>query len=91
MNERGALGMVEFSGSKVVNVYEKTEAPPGVMANAGLYLFTPEIFDAIAKTEKSPRGEYEITDSLQILMSSANGLHCQELKSWLTSLIPGTS
>ena len=39
------------------------------MANAGLYLFTPEIFDAIAKTEKSPRGEYEITDSLQILMA----------------------
>ncbi len=88
VNDRGALGMVEFSGSKVVNIYEKTEAPPGAMANAGLYLFTPEIFEAIAKTEKSPRGEYEITDSLQILMRSANGLHCQELKSWLNLSYP---
>ncbi|HTY81162.1 MAG TPA: sugar phosphate nucleotidyltransferase, partial [Dehalococcoidales bacterium] len=82
-----ALGMVEFSGSKVVNIYEKTEAPKGSMANAGLYLFTPDIFDAIAKTEKSPRGEYEITDSLQILMR-AGALYCREIKSWLNLSYP---
>jgi UDP-N-acetylglucosamine diphosphorylase/glucosamine-1-phosphate N-acetyltransferase len=82
-----ALGMVEFSGSKVVNIYEKSEAPSGSMANAGLYLFTPEIFEAIAKTEKSPRGEYEITDSLEILMR-AGGLYCQEIKSWLNLSYP---
>jgi UDP-N-acetylglucosamine diphosphorylase/glucosamine-1-phosphate N-acetyltransferase len=82
------LGMVEISGGKVVNIYEKTAAPPSLMANAGLYLFTPEIFEAISKTEKSPRGEYEITDSLQLLMSTENGLHYQELKSWLDLSYP---
>jgi bifunctional UDP-N-acetylglucosamine pyrophosphorylase/glucosamine-1-phosphate N-acetyltransferase len=82
------LGIVELSGEKVVNIYEKTGTPPGLMANTGLYLFTPEIFEAIAKTEKSPRGEYEITDSLQILMGTENGLRYQELKSWLDLSYP---
>jgi UDP-N-acetylglucosamine diphosphorylase/glucosamine-1-phosphate N-acetyltransferase len=82
------LGMVELSGNKVVNIFEKTEAPPNLIANTGLYLFTPEIFEAIAKTGKSPRGEYEITDSLQLLMGTADGLHYQEIKSWLDLSYP---
>jgi bifunctional UDP-N-acetylglucosamine pyrophosphorylase/glucosamine-1-phosphate N-acetyltransferase len=58
------------------------------VANAGLYLFTPEVFDAIARTEKSPRGEYEITDSLKILMGGKPGLLYQELGSWLDLSYP---
>ena len=42
------LGMVELSEDKVTGIHEKTENPPTLMANAGLYLFTPEIFDAIS-------------------------------------------
>ena len=82
------LGMVELAKDKVVKIYEKTKKPPTLMANAGLYLFTPEIFEAIARTEKSPRGEYEITDSLQILMGRKDGLHYQEIKSWLDLSYP---
>lgn len=77
------LGMVELSEDRVVNIYEKTQKTPTLMANAGLYLFTQEIFEAISRTEKSPRGEYEITDSLQLLMDTKEGLHYQEIKSWL--------
>jgi UDP-N-acetylglucosamine diphosphorylase/glucosamine-1-phosphate N-acetyltransferase len=82
------LGMVELSEDKVVNIYEKTQKPTTLMANAGLYLFTPEIFEAISRTEKSPRGEYEITDSLQLLMGTGQGLHYQEIKSWLDLSYP---
>jgi bifunctional UDP-N-acetylglucosamine pyrophosphorylase/glucosamine-1-phosphate N-acetyltransferase len=82
------LGMVELSEDRVVNIYEKTQKPPTLMANAGLYLFTPEIFEAISRTEKSPRGEYEITDSLQLLMGTRQGLHYQEIKSWLDLSYP---
>jgi UDP-N-acetylglucosamine diphosphorylase/glucosamine-1-phosphate N-acetyltransferase len=82
------LGMVELSEGRVVNIYEKTENPPTVIANAGLYLFTPKVFDAIARTEKSPRGEYEITDSLKLLMQSGDGLYCHELRSWLDLSYP---
>lgn len=82
------LGMVELADDKVVSIYEKTQKPPTLMANAGLYLFTPEIFDAISKTGKSPRGEYEITDSLQLLMTTVAGLHYQEINSWLDVSYP---
>ncbi len=82
------LGMVELSEDKVTNIYEKTQKPPTLMANAGLYLFTPEIFEAISQTEKSPRGEYEITDSLQLLMDTKEGLHFQEITSWLDISYP---
>jgi len=88
VKDPGGLGMVEVYEDRVVNIYEKTQKPPTLMANAGLYLFTPEIFDAISRTEKSPRGEYEITDSLQLLMATEHGLHYQEIKSWLDLSYP---
>ena len=88
VKDPGGLGMVEVHEDRVVNIYEKTQKPTTLMANAGLYLFTPEIFDAISRTEKSPRGEYEITDSLQLLMATEQGLHYQEIKSWLDLSYP---
>lgn len=62
------LGVVETEGDRVVRIHEKKENPPSNLANAGLYLFTPDIFPALLRTEKSPRGEYELTDSLQLLI-----------------------
>ncbi|MBA7525557.1 N-acetylmuramate alpha-1-phosphate uridylyltransferase [subsurface metagenome] len=50
------LGLVELKEGKVVHIYEKVGKPPSHMANAGLYLLTPAIFDAISQTSKSPRG-----------------------------------
>ncbi len=88
VKDPGGLGMVELYEDRVVNIYEKTQKPPTLMANAGLYLFTPGIFDAISRTEKSPRGEYEITDSLQLLMATEHGLHYEEIKSWLDLSYP---
>jgi UDP-N-acetylglucosamine diphosphorylase/glucosamine-1-phosphate N-acetyltransferase len=82
------LGTVEFSGTRVTNIHEKMENPPTLMANAGLYLFTPEVFEAIARTEKSPRGEYEITDSLKILITTKSGLHYHKIQSWLDLSYP---
>jgi bifunctional UDP-N-acetylglucosamine pyrophosphorylase/glucosamine-1-phosphate N-acetyltransferase len=82
------LGIVELLEDKVVGIYEKTQKPPTLMANAGLYLFTPAIFDAISRTEKSPRGEYEITDSLQLLIEMEPGLCYQEIKSRLDLSYP---
>ncbi len=82
------LGLVEMSGGKVVRIYEKTQKPPTNKANAGLYLFTPEIFTAISRTVKSPRGEYEITDSLQLLVETGQDVACNELKYWLDLSYP---
>ena len=38
--------------------------------NAGIYIFTPSIFEHTARLEKSPRGEYELTDALSTLLSA---------------------
>ena len=37
------------------------------IVNAGIYKFTPGIFDAITKIDVSPRGEFEITDAISLL------------------------
>jgi len=48
------------------------EKPPddryGNLANAGVYIFNQDIFEGIDNTEKSVRGEYELTDSIQYLV-----------------------
>ena len=82
------LGVVELSKDKVVHIYEKTEKPPSNMANAGLYLFTPDIFDAISQTSKSPRGEYEITDSLQLMIDKGRHVSYQGISYWLDLSYP---
>ncbi len=88
VKDHRGLGMVELSEEKVVKIYEKTQNPPTLMANTGMYLFTPEVFEAIERTGKSPRGEYEITDTLQLLMETGDELHYQEIKSWLDLSYP---
>jgi len=82
------LGIVELAGDKVVNIWEKALKPPTLLANTGFYLFTPAVFKAIAQTEKSSRGEYEITDSLKILVKSQSGLGYLEIKTWVDLSYP---
>lgn len=61
------------------NLVEKiTEKPAlelnlGNLANAGIYIFNSLIFDAIKITEKSIRGEYEFTDSMEIMITQLKG------------------
>lgn len=59
-------GVVEMQGILVKNIIEKPkkEDAPSNLINAGIYIFNKNIFDKIAITEVSPRGEFEITDSL---------------------------
>jgi len=81
-------GVVELSESKVVHIYEKVEKSPSHMANAGLYLFTPDIFEAVYQTSKSLRGEYEITDSMQLMIDKGHRISCQEIDYWLDLSYP---
>lgn len=38
--------------------------------NAGIYIFRPSLFEFTARLEKSPRGEYELTDAVSALMGA---------------------
>jgi len=88
VEDAGGLGVVELSKGKVVHIYEKTAKPPSHMVNAGVYLLTPDIFDAISRTSKSPRGEYEITDSLQLMIYEGRDVGYQEISYWLDVSYP---
>ncbi len=61
-------GVIEVSGDEVVRIVEKPKKPLTNLANLGIYGFNPVIFDAIDMTLLSSRGEYEITDSIQLLI-----------------------
>ena len=63
------FGIIDGKRGKLVRMVEKSKNPPGNLANTGIYLFTPEIFQWIERTERSPRGEYEITDTLTMMAS----------------------
>ena len=82
------LGVVETKGDNVVRIYEKMEKPPSNMANSGVYLFTKEIFDAISGTGKSPRGEYEITESLQLMIDKRQQVSYHKISRWLDISYP---
>jgi UDP-N-acetylglucosamine diphosphorylase/glucosamine-1-phosphate N-acetyltransferase len=61
-------GVIEVKDDRVVKIVEKPKKPFTKLANLGIYGFDPVIFDAIDATLLSSRGEYEITDSIQILV-----------------------
>jgi bifunctional UDP-N-acetylglucosamine pyrophosphorylase/glucosamine-1-phosphate N-acetyltransferase len=82
------LGVVGVRGDRIVQIYEKTERPPSHMVNAGLYLFTPDIFDAVSRTSKSLRGEYEITDALQLMIEQGQHISYQQISYWLNLSYP---
>jgi dTDP-glucose pyrophosphorylase len=43
-----------------------------VWYNAGIYIFRPVLFDFTARLEKSPRGEYELTDAISAMVAAGH-------------------
>lgn len=74
------FGVIETEGDKVSKIIEKPVNPSTDLANAGIYLFRESIFDLIEKTPRSPRGEYEITDSLQMLIDGCDNVGYEVLE-----------
>jgi len=67
------FGVVEVENGMVKKIHEKPKVPPSDLVNAGAYFFKPDVFESIAKTGLSPRGEYELTDSLE-MMAGGDGV-----------------
>ncbi len=48
-------------------IIEKPKEFVGNLINAGLYKFTPDVFEKLSQITKSSRGEYEVTDVVSLL------------------------
>jgi bifunctional UDP-N-acetylglucosamine pyrophosphorylase/glucosamine-1-phosphate N-acetyltransferase len=58
-------GIVLLKKDRVVDIIEKPMSNDvGNLANAGVYIFSPEVFTEIRRTPESPRGEIEVTDTI---------------------------
>ena len=64
------FGVIEEFQGKMVKIVEKPTVAPSNMNNAGLFVFKPQVFEYIRKTPKSLRGEYEITDTLNLMAAN---------------------
>ncbi len=76
-------GVVAVEGGKATDLIEKPTADQMVsnLVNAGVYAAGESLWEAIDKTELSPRNEYEITDSIMMLIKKEN-VGVFEIPSW---------
>jgi len=80
-------GIVEIKDDKLVKIFEKMDEPFSNVINAGIYHFDKNIFGYIKKTKKSPRGEYEITDSINMLVKDKT-MEAIKLQDWRDIVFP---
>ena len=64
-------GVVETDDDgNILRIVEKSPNPPTNLINAGMYILPTLIFQHIKNTKLSERGEYELTESIQLLIDS---------------------
>jgi UTP--glucose-1-phosphate uridylyltransferase len=63
----------------VKKVIEKPQVPPSKLAIVAIYLFTPEIFDAIEQTPIDSHNEVQLTNAIQRLIESGRPVYAVKL------------
>ncbi|MXR53006.1 NTP transferase domain-containing protein [Halovenus sp. WSH3] len=67
---------------EIVEVIEKPDDPPTNLVMTGFYTFTPAIFHACHLIQPSNRGEYEISDAVDLLIQSGRTIDAIGLDGW---------
>jgi UDP-N-acetylglucosamine diphosphorylase/glucosamine-1-phosphate N-acetyltransferase len=67
-----SYGIARISGDLLTEIVEKPgpRQSPGNLANTGIYVMNPIIFDHLQSTLRSGRGEFEITDTISSMAKS---------------------
>jgi glucose-1-phosphate thymidylyltransferase len=76
------FGIAIVEDGRIKQVLEKPNPAPSNLAIAGVYLFRRAIFDAIDRIKPSARGEYEITDAIDLMISEGKEVTPYNLSGW---------
>lgn len=78
---KGGAVFIDEATWRMTDLREKPgpREPTSPWYNAGVYTFRPSIFEYTARLEKSPRGEYELTDAVRALALSGRLVQAVEL------------
>jgi bifunctional UDP-N-acetylglucosamine pyrophosphorylase/glucosamine-1-phosphate N-acetyltransferase len=76
------FGVVMVEDGKVTALEEKTKTPKSNLINAGAYLFDTEIFELVDRVNPSSRGEFELTDALNVFIGEKR-LSGYKLSTWM--------
>jgi len=81
--EAGTTGVVTTDREgRVTGLVEKPSDPPSTLVTRGFFVFDPAIGHACALTLPSERGEYELPDAVDLLLSAGHRVEAVELDGW---------
>ncbi len=67
---------------EITEVVEKPEDPPSNLVMTGFYTFSPAIFHAAKLVQPSNRGEYEISEAIDLLIRSGRTIDAIKIEGW---------
>ena len=67
---------------EVTEVIEKPEDPPSNLVMTGFYTFSPAIFHAAKLVQPSNRGEYELSEAIDLLIRSGRTIDAVRMDGW---------
>jgi len=85
--EAGRYGVCDTNDyGEIVEVMEKPDDPPTNLVMTGFYTFTPSIFHACHLVQPSNRGEYELSDAINLLLQSGRTIDAIRMDGWRTDV-----
>jgi glucose-1-phosphate thymidylyltransferase len=78
--EARTTGVAETTDDgELVSLVEKPDDPPSTLVQTGFFVFSPAVFHACHLVQPSDRGEYELTDAIDLLLRSDRVIETVEL------------
>ncbi len=81
-------GCLEVKDGFVVGLEEKSPHPRSNIVNTGLYLLDKSVFNYLKKIPLSPRGEYEFTDAIKLMIKDGIRIRNKSVKTWIPITYP---
>ncbi|NHN40963.1 sugar nucleotidyltransferase [Halorubellus sp. JP-L1] len=81
--DAGRYGVCDTNDyGEITDVIEKPKEPPTNLVMTGFYTFTPAIFHACHLVQPSNRGEYEISEAIDLLIQSGRTIDAIRMDGW---------